>query len=215
MSFIKKRKHSTSTSSGVPPPARSQRSRSVSPPSASDAPRTYGEISHVWTIAAAERHAQRMFDEMLAMTSGVHTQCAPLEATRRMSYSSTIKEMEVAYRSFVHATMEWKANPGVPSPGTEIPAQLRARRAAFTFLYHMVLSKLEAFDHNRSRDEGQRIIAYLLEDNLRRIIWQCVSTTANHMTEFAEAQKIHFMASGRAHMERLFQLSPSTTNQPL
>ena len=137
----------------------------------------------------------------------MHTQCAPMEPSRKMSYSSTIKEMEVAYRSFVHATIEWKANVGVSSPDTEIPPQVCARRAAFAGLYRMALFKLEA--SQRFPNQAKQIIGHLLEDNLRRIVWQCVSTTASHMTAFAEAQKIHFMASSRTHIEQLFEMSPS------
>ena len=219
MRSYKKRKHSTHAASSVSPRAQSQRRGSVSPPSAahtrrsqefgSGASSTYGDVSHLWTIVAGQHHAQHIFDDLLEWTSDVHTQCAPMEPTRRMSYSSTIKEMEVAYRSFVHATIEWKANVGVSSPDTEIPPQVRARRAAFAGLYRMALFKLEASDVDRSPNQAKTTIGHLLEDNLRRIIWQCVSTTASHMTAFAEAQKIHFMASGRTHMEQLFQFSPS------
>ena len=120
-----------------------------------------------------------------------------MEPSRKMSYSSTIKEMEVAYRSFVHATIEWKANVGVSSPDTEIPPDVCARRAAFTGLYREALFKLESTQ--RFPNQGKHIIAQLLEDNLRRIVWQCVSTTASHMTAFAEEQKFHTMASSCAH----------------
>ena len=202
-----KRKHSTHASSSLSPRAQSQRARSVSPPSAahtrrnqefgSGASSTNGRVSHLWTIAAAQHHAQHIFDDLLEWISDAHTECTPMEPSREMSYRDTMTEMEVAYRLFVHATIEWKANVGVSSPDTEIPPHVCARRAAFTGLYREALFKLES--SQRFPNQGKQIIEQLLEDNLRRIVWQCVSTTASHMTAFAEEQKFHFMVSSRTH----------------
>ena len=126
-----KRKRSTHASSSLSPPAQSQRARSVSPPCAahtrrnqefsSGASSTNGRVSQLWTLAAAQHHAQHIFDDLLEWTSDAHTECTPMEPSRDMSYTSTITEMEVAYRLFVHAIIEWKANVGVSSPDTEIP----------------------------------------------------------------------------------------------
>ena len=217
-------------------------SSSASPPaetgSSSQSSRHAAEASlNHWTISAAQDYAENIFYDMLERTADVHTACTPTDPQKRMSYSATIKAMEVAYRAFIHATMSWKANLGVRPPEPEMPPatgkrrratmdwkanfgvrppeaemlpEVARRRAEFKGLYRSVLHKLEvSASTNTSRNQARELVAKMLEDNLNRCIWQYISSTASHVKELADTKKIAAIESSRTIMEELLALSPS------
>lgn len=154
----------------------------------------------------AGNYAQHIFDDMLSLIKDIHSESADVLPIKKMKCDATIQAMEVAYRALVHETMLWKAGIGVISPETEAPPAVLSRRAELKGLYRAVLVQMEAQHVNWSPREAKRLVAEMLESNLKRIIWQNVCTTASHIAQRAEDEKTKMEEAGRSSLDELILL---------
>jgi hypothetical protein len=160
-----------------------------------------------WIDMNAQHYTDTIFDDIVVRTADLHSKCDPTKPKKNMSYSSSIKALEVTYRGFVHAVLEPESSTGVLPPGESDAA--KKGRAEVIGLHLSIRQKLEAASGAETViQEADPLINKLLRVNLERCTWTYVALVAREIEARALANSRLSVESARETREHLDRFLP-------
>ena len=168
----------------------------------------------------AEHYAQTMLQGIKRRVGDGHEpeEDTPTRPKKRMSYSASLKELEVAYRALSHTPIESQSLLGVLPPNeTEPPStktnEVKQRQDKVRGLYSSILQKLQAVTSKEvPQDQPEALITAMLEENLNRCAWTYVASTAHEIETKALTMSSLCAKAGREAMGHLIGLMDERVN---
>ena len=167
----------------------------------------------------AEHYAQTMLQGIKRRVGDAHEpkEDTPTRPKKRMSYSASLKELEVAYRALSHTAIESQSLLGVLAPNETEPPSTKTnevkQRQEVRGLCNSILQKLQAVTSEEvPPDQPEALITAMLEENLNRCAWTYVASTAQEIETKALTMSSLCAKAGREAMGHLIGLMDERVN---
>ena len=175
-----------------------------------------------WLGMTAEHYAHMMLEDIRSRVEDAHQleEDTPTRPQKRMSYSASIKALEVAYRALFHTAMASNSHIGVLPPNetqtssTETK-EVKKRKDEVRGLHRSIREKLQAVTFEEDpHEETEALIRTMLEENQNRCAWSYVAKTAHKSETEATTMSSQCADAGRQAMEQLLCIMDGRVNRP-
>ena len=176
-----------------------------------------------WNNSDVQHHAETMYKEVMdriewTIYKEVLWKGPGTTPPRKMSYSASIKALEVALRGLVHTAfqanglsgarpLEQLAAIGVQPP--DVLQEVQRRAALVRGLFQCIRTKTSGSAYTKTRQEHiVKLMEKVLEENLKRCAWDYVAEMGSDIQNFACTKTHHCADIARETLEELLANSP-------